>query len=159
MSREELSSKKVAELKKICKEKGIKHYNGKNCFRKDEMINAILAACSNTESVKDRDTAECKNYIHESGRKDAAANEDSKKKYVDGAKINALVAFKLPNGKVKSAKIIKKSTKNQKFMVETEYGVQYVIKYSDVIWVRYGKRWPKGVYKLLKGLVDSYGAD
>ena len=39
-------------------------------------------------------------------------------------------------------------------MLETDYGAQYITPYEDIIWVRTGKRWPRGVYKLLKGLVD-----
>ena len=65
--------------------------------------------------------------------------------------VGTLVAFKT-NGKVKSAKIIKKSTKNELALVETKVGKQYRINYDDIVWVKTGKRWPRGVYNLLKGI-------
>lgn len=75
--------------------------------------------------------------------------------YIEQAEMGTIVAFKLPNGKVKSAAIVKRSTKNRRLLVETEYDAQYIINYVDVIWVRTNKRWPKGVYRLLKGFTDD----
>lgn len=72
--------------------------------------------------------------------------------YIESAKIGTLVAFKLSSGKVKSAKITNRSSKNRKLKLETEYGAIYIIPYEDIVWVRTGPRWPSGVYKLLKGL-------
>lgn len=75
--------------------------------------------------------------------------------YVNGAEVGAMVAFKLPTGKVKSAMIVRKSTKRQILRVETKYGAEFDIPYSDVVWVRSGKRWPRGVYNQLKGQVSD----
>jgi hypothetical protein len=75
--------------------------------------------------------------------------------YVNGAETGAMIAFRLPSGKVKSAMIVKKSTKRQVLRVETKYGAEFDIPYSDVVWVRSGKRWPRGVYNLLKGQVNG----
>lgn len=148
MSRKELESMKVADLKKICKERGVKHYHGKNCFKKDEMVEAILKAENETESSSNvEETA--KNKTKESARAKQV------EMYIENAKVNTVVAFRLPNGKVKSAKIVKRSTINRKFMLETEYGAQYVVPFNNIIWVKTGKKWPRGVYKLLKGMVDS----
>ena len=72
-----------------------------------------------------------------------------------GDKIGTLVAFRLSNGKVKSAKVMKKSTKNRKLKLETNYGAEYIASYDDIIWVRTGKRWPRGVYNLLKGITNE----
>ena len=78
-----------------------------------------------------------------------------KMRYIESAEIGVIVAFRLPNGRVKSAKVVKKSTKNRKLKLETSYNAEYIVSYDDVIWVRTGKRWPKGVYELLKGKVDN----
>ena len=157
----DLMAMKVAELKQMCKEGGIKHYKGKTCFTKIEMVEAILRAEGKVEddirSAKD----ETKNDNHDaeavSNKKHTAAIIDMEQKmpYIEQAAIGTIIAFRLPNGKVKSAKIIKKSTKNRRFMVETEYNAQYVVEYDNVVWVRTGDRWPRGVYKLLKGLVGD----
>lgn len=168
MKREELQKMKVAELKAICKENGIPHYNGKNCFKKDELVEAILGAEKNVESNKksatDKGKTDDRDNVEATGKSEkevASVGVDMEQKmpYIEAAKVDTLVAFRLPNGKVKSAKIIKKSTAGRKFMVETDYGAQYVIKYEDVVWVRSGKRWPRGVYKLLKGLVEDGAAE
>ena len=157
----DLMAMKVAELKQMCKEGGIRHYNGKNCFKKIELVEAISRAEGKVEddirSAKD----ETKNDNHDaeavSNKKHTAAIIDMEQKmpYIEQAAIGTIIAFRLPNGKVKSAKIIKKSTKNRRLMVETEYNAQYVVEYDNVVWVRTGDRWPRGVYKLLKGLVGD----
>ena len=48
--------------------------------------------------------------------------------------------------------IVKRSTKNRKLKLETKYGASFIVPFDDVIWVRTNKRWPKGVYQLLKGI-------
>lgn len=154
---------KVAELKQMCKEGGIRHYNGKNCFKKIELVEAILRAEENVEDNKQSATDEIKNDNHDVeaviNKKQTANVIDMEQKmpYIEQAAIGTIIAFRLPNGKVKSAKIIKRSTKNRRFMVETEYNAQYVVEYDNVVWVRAGDRWPKGVYRLLKGLDDKDG--
>ena len=63
------------------------------------------------------------------------------------------------NKAYKSHILTKKSTKNRRLMLETEYGAKYIVSYDDIIWVRNGKRWPKGVYKLLKGTGGKNGKE
>ena len=75
--------------------------------------------------------------------------------YVENAEVGTLVAFNTPNGKVKSAMVENKSTKNRKLKLVTSYGVEYIVSYEDVVWVKTGTRWPRGVYRLLKGLTDD----
>lgn len=179
-TKEELQKKTVSELAKICKDNSIPHYHGKNRFRKSELIDAILGAESAKESetkkiaklgeevvngleagmqsAKDEVKNDNRNGVEvESKVEKESTNIDMVQKmpYIEGAEVGVLVAFRLPNGKVKSAKIIKKSTKNRRFKLETDYGAQYIVSFDDIIWVRTGKRWPRGVYKLLKGLVED----
>lgn len=77
--------------------------------------------------------------------------DGKKKTYVEDATIGTIVAFTMPNGKVKSAKIIRKSTKRRKLMLETGYKARFIVSYDDIVWVRTGDKWPKYVFKLLKG--------
>lgn len=161
--KEQLENMKVAELKSICKEKGIPHYHGKSCFRKAEMVEAILRAeksVEETESAKEENKIENQNNadVTEKVEKKAASVEvdmEQKMAYIESIKIGTLVAFRLSNGKVKSAKVMKKSTKNRKLKLETNYGAEYIASYDDIIWVRTGKRWPRGVYNLLKGITNE----
>lgn len=161
VSKSDLMAMKVAELKQMCKEGGIRHYKGKNCFTKVELVEAILRAEEKVEddiqSATDENKTDDQNVEAVSNKKHTATVIDMEQKlpYIEQAAIGTIIAFRLPNGKVKSAKIIKKSTKNRRFMVETEYNAQYVVDYDNVVWVRTGNRWPRGVYKLLKGLVGD----
>lgn len=134
MSKEKLEQMKVAELQSLCKEKGISFYKGKNRMTKSEIVEKLY---------------ECQ-------RKELSAEkEEQKKQYVENADIGVLVAFYDKNGKPRTGKIIKKNVELRRLKIETEFGAQFVIPYEDVMWVRYGERWPKGVFEILKGKVHK----
>lgn len=78
-------------------------------------------------------------------------SDNDKNDRIQNAPIGTIVAFKAPGGRIRSAKIKLRSTANRRLLVYTEYDAEYNISYDDVIWVKSGKRWPKGVYNLLKG--------
>ena len=142
MSGETLQSKNCKELREIAK--GLK-IQGRWDMTKEELITNIMAASENGKS----DVDECKteDQIH--------INMEQKMHYIENVELGTIVAFRLANGRVKSAKVVKKSTQSRKLKLETNYNAEYIVSYDDVIWVRTGKRWPKGVYELLKGKVDN----
>ena len=141
---------------------------------KGELIEAILKA---EEAKFSNVKAEAKSAIDEVGvdnQEGVEVEEKTEKEftntevevdmgqkmhYIENIDIGTLVAFRLSNGKVKSAKVVRKSTKNRKLKLETDYGAEYIVSFEDIIWVRTGKRWPKGVYRLLKGLGDNNGKE
>lgn len=172
---EELSSKKKLEILEIAKSLGVERYKGKKQLTKDEIISNIISkqeADNNGEVVKEDTTISNKEVeqvesvpIKENkvvqavkdleAKKQVLTEEERKVKkqaYIDDAKVGVLVAFRTGDGKVKSAMIKKRSTKNRKFKVETKYGAEFIISFDDVLWVRTNKRWPKGVYQQLKGI-------
>lgn len=168
MSRENLESKTRKELREIATELEI---TGRWDMTKQQLIDAILGANSakisehenvegvSSQSAKDEvkiDNRECSNVeVEDKVEKESASvqvNMEQKMTYVENIDIGTIIAFRLSNGRVKSAKVTRKSTKNRKLKLETNYGAEYIISYDDVVWVRTGKRWPKGVYRLLKGL-------
>ena len=159
MNKEELQKMKCRELYKLATSKGIK---GAWNLRKAEVIEAILGAEKNAkvagsakENIKiDNPDVEVENKTQKESA-NIVVDFEGKMQRIEAIEIGTLVAFKLSNGKVKSAKVARKSSKNRKLKVETEYGASYIINYEDVIWVRSGKRWPRGVYMMLKGLVDD----
>lgn len=177
MSKEVLESKTRKELRQIATELKI---SGRWDMTKQQLVEAILGAnsaeCSECEkktvggitavkSANDEHKVvnhECDNVEAEDKveKESADVKVDMKQKmaYVENIDIGAIVAFRLSNGKVKSAKVTRKSTKNRKLKLETNYGAEYIIPFEDVVWVRTGKRWPKGVYRLLKGL-DNDGKE
>ena len=166
MSKENLQNKTCKELRELAKDMNI---SGRWDMTKGQLIDAILGAevvktTNESESAKD----ECKVDNHDvveaedkAEKESANVEVDMKQKmlYIESIEIGTLVAFRLSNGKVKSAKVTRKSTKNRKLKLETDYGAEHIVSYDDIVWVRTGKRWPRGVYKLLKGLVDEDGKE
>lgn len=162
MSKENLQNKTCKELRELAKDMNI---SGRWDMTKEQLIDAILGAevvktTNESESAKD----ECKidNHdvveVEDKVEKESANVEvDMKQKmpYIENIEIGTIVAFRLSNGKLKSAKVMRKSTKNRKLKLETDYGAEYIVSYDDIVWVRTGKRWPRGVYNELKGLVSN----
>lgn len=156
-TKEELETKTVDELRKIAPKVGVK-----NCrkLKKAELIDAIVdeqpidVEGKEVEPVSEKSEVKTEVKAEEVVVEHVVSNREA---YVDSAKVDMIVAFKLPNGKVKSAKIVKRSTPKRRFLVETKYGAQFVISFDDVVWVKTGTRWPKHVYNLMKGIGDSNG--
>lgn len=167
MSKENLQKKTCKELREQAKDLNI---SGRWDMTKIELIEAILRA-ENAEtgndknlSAKDEHKIDNQNGTeaeNKNEKESASVKVDMRQKmpYIENVEIGTIVAFRLSNGKVKSAKVTKKSTKNRRLMLETEYGAEYIVSYDDIIWVRNGKRWPKGVYKLLKGTGGKNGKE
>lgn len=173
----ELLMKKKPEIMSIAKELNISRYKGKSEKTKDELIESILEVqngkgTQEAASVSDEKTEQVEQPVKVEKKQSKVVAEVQKLKekkpelteeqkaekklsYIEGAKVGTLVAFKTNNGKIKSAMIVKRSTKNRKFKLETKYGASFIVPFDDVIWVRTNKRWPKGVYQLLKGIIDE----
>lgn len=167
MSKEILQKKTCKELREQAKDLNI---SGRWDMTKIELIEAILRA-ENAETGNDKNLSAKDEHKIDNQNGTEAENKDEKESasvkvdmqqkmpYIENVEIGTIVAFRLSNGKVKSAKVTKKSTKNRRLMLETEYGAEYIVSYDDIIWVRNGKRWPKGVYKLLKGTGGKNGKE
>lgn len=158
--REELGNMLVVDLRNMASTYGIKNVKK---YKKQELVDMICEIIDGQKpTVVDEEVSvvveEDDNNI-ETVTDELSEEEIAERRmpYVENAPIDTIVAFKLPTGKVKSAKIINKSTKNRKLKVETAYGAQFVIPYDSVIWVKTGTRWPKGVYNLLKGNHNGSG--
>lgn len=179
----ELMVMKKPEIMSIAKDMGIVRYKGSSERTKADIIENILMvyneggkkdeeAIKETASVSDEKTEQVEQPVKVEKKQSKVVAEVKKLKekkpelteeqkaekklsYIEGAKAGTLVAFKTDNGKIKSAMIVKRSTKNRKFKLETKYGASFIVPFDDVIWVRTNKRWPKGVYQLLKGIDES----
>lgn len=157
--------KEYAELtvKELRDKAKVLNISGRWDMTKTQLIEAIVRAeksegeepkSATDEIAIDNDNANVDAEIETKEEKSVSINMEQKQKYLDNIQIGALVAFKVSETKAKSAKVIKKSTKSRKLMVETSYGATHVIPFEDVLWVRTGARWPKGVYNMLKGIGD-----
>jgi len=150
--REQLMEMTVVELRKMAPSLGVK-----NCrqYKKPELVEQILKAENSIEVEEVTDEVSDVDVPEESSEETVVIDVERKVPYIEQAEIGTMVAFVLPNGKVKSAKLINRSVKNRKIKVETSYGKQFVISYDDVVWVRTNDRWPRGVYNMLKGNVAT----
>lgn len=161
MSREQLMKMSCNELRERAKAFGI---SGRWKMTKEQLIDAILRADSRAEGATRDDQGESEvdiDKIESNSRDetddliDKGLSDDERAArrmpYIEDANVGKIVAFRHPDGGIKSAKVILKSTKNRKFKLETKYGAEFIVSYDDVVWVRYGKRWPRYIYGLLKG--------
>lgn len=72
--------------------------------------------------------------------------------YVEQAKVGNFIAYrKEGSGKTKSAKVIRKSTTDRCYMVESKYGTRVIVSFDEVVWVRTGQHWPLHLIREWKG--------
>lgn len=140
MKKEELLAKTRDELRLLAKEHEVP---GRGKMTKDQLAEAL----ANVLQEDDEDHKTDNEVVVHAPRTE----------YIKSAEKGTIMAFRLPDGKVKSAKMIERSLKREKLKMETAYGRQFIISFSDVIWVKSGNRWPKGVFNLLKGNVNNEG--
>lgn len=164
--RTELEAMKAEELRQMCKDMGVSFYKGKSRLTKAEMIDKLLCEVeSNGEEVveaNDESAEQAKSEPVKSQEEieaEEAAKLAMRAKYIEEAKVGTIIAFRLESGKVISAMIVKKSTKNRKFKVETKYGAEHIVLFDEILWVRTNKRWPKFIYNLFKENVKSQEVD
>ena len=164
--RTELEAMKAEELRQMSKDMVISFYKGKSRLTKAEMIGKLLCEVeSNGEEVveaNDESAEQAKSEPVKSQEEieaEEAAKLAMRAKYIEEAKVGTIIAFRLESGKVISAMIVKKSTKNRKFKVETKYGAEHIVLFDEILWVRTNKRWPKFIYNLFKENVKSQEVD
>lgn len=156
--KKEMGEKKVKELLGIAKELQIV---GRHEMKKADLIDAIVNIKSSVEIAEPEiENADVEDEIKAIAKAewdvketpsiiDAVANDNNKKDYIDNVKIDTLIAFKINETKVLSGKIIE--IHKDQFVVETKTKIKFNVKKKNVIWVKTGERWPKGVYLALKG--------
>lgn len=167
---EELEKMRVEGLKVICKENGLPCYKGKKKLTKAEMIANISklidenaennaknlvgdvtetedgivpqnAVVENTENATVEKEIDIEGFFH-------TKNKDN---YIESAEVGTLIAFVDEHGKPRTAALVNRSSKRRVLKVVTEFNWEFVVPYEKVLWVRKGKRWPNGVFSLLKG--------
>lgn len=156
MSKENLQGMNKTELMAKAKELGITRYKQGKPLPKEELIEAILKA--DKPEPMPAPVEEAPEVEVPDEQENSLSDEERLErhnKYVENVKVGTLVAFKTGPNKAKSAMVQKRSTKNRKLKVVTKYGKEFIISFDDVIWVHTNKRWPRGVYNMLKGTVEK----
>lgn len=78
---------------------------------------------------------------------DVLINQEGKQKYINSLEIGQILAFKIGESVI-SGKVV---DIGEYIRVETKNDTQFIISEEDIIWVKTGQRWPKGVFRALKG--------
>lgn len=142
--KEELKSLTVSQLRERAKELGI---SGRWEMTKAQLIDAIEKSQPKIESEKTNESRESSDMVIGEIRD---YDKSKRMKFVENVSVGSIVAFRCFGGKVKSAKVIDKEEDKKKLILETNYGRTFRVSYEDILWVRMGSRWPKGIIQLLK---------
>lgn len=138
---EELKGMKVSELLEIAK---LLNIQCRHSMRKQILIDSIIQSQGVTRSLDDELAEEVESQWHQDD-----AKGDTKATYVENAKIGMLIAFKVNDRKALSGMI--EEIHQAGFVVKTKNGVRFNVRKKNVMWVKTGDRWPRGVYLALKG--------
>lgn len=161
IKREELMQRTVKQL--LVAAKGLKIV-GRHAMRKAELVDVIVNKIMVIEETNETNETEENNKKEMELKKlnsiqfDREVNakwgngKRPKSSYIDNAKIGFIVAFKVGN-RTFSGKIIEINATG--FVLETKNGVKFNVKRENIVWVKTGKRWPKGVFLALKGVVNN----
>lgn len=165
MQVQELAGMTRDELRKLAKEHDVK---GRGNMTKEELVNALASVTTGDQMTSKEQKVEELNTKPETVKLNVEADqsvlkaftqeERRKQRHLDiiqDAPMGTIVAFRNATGKVKSAKIIARSTKNKVLKLQTSYGAEFNVSYEDVVWVKSGQRWPKPIYNLLKGIKNG----
>ena len=150
MTRNELENMTKENVAKVAKDLGVKRYKGKSMLSKKELIDGICKAMESND-----DAADVQKAINEAGeqvKNEIVIDREVKDKRILSAPIGTLIAFHEPEtGKLNTAKLTNRNKTKKLIKCETQYGKEFLISFSDVVWTKTGSRWPKSIYNELKG--------
>ena len=150
MTRNELENMTKENVAKVAKDLGVKRYKGKSMLSKKELIDGICKVMESND-----DAADVQKAINEAGeqvKNEIVIDREVKDKRILSAPIGTLIAFHEPEtGKLNTAKLTNRNKTKKLIKCETQYGKEFLISFSDVVWTKTGSRWPKSIYNELKG--------
>ena len=153
-SREELEKLSVDNLVKLAATRSIV---GRHKMKKCELIDSLLSS----ECPQNEEPIIPKENTNPTPAAPIQEVDSVKMKYLDNIEVGTIVAFKTVvcgKTKVKSAAVLNISARRKELKLANKVGVEFIVPFSDIIWVRTTTRWPKAVYELLKG-VRTYGEE
>lgn len=158
MTRNELENMTKENVAKVAKDLSVKRYKGKSMLSKKELIDSICKAMESND-----DAADVQKAINEAGeqvKNEIVIDREVKDKRILSAPIGTLIAFHEPDtGKLNTAKLTNRNKTKKLIKCETQYGKEFLISFSDVVWTKTGSRWPKSIYNELKGKKANAGKE
>lgn len=131
MNKKELEKMLISDLLVIAKERNIR---GRHGMRKAQLIDMIIGEVE----VQPEPTDDASD-----------TSRGNRSEYVENIRIGALIAFRVNDRKALSGKV--EEIHGAGFVVKTKNGIRFNVRKKNVMWVKTGERWPKGVYLALKG--------
>ena len=159
MTRNEVENMTKENVVKVAKDLGVKRYKGKSMLSKKELIDGICKAMESNDDVADAQKA-----ISEAGeqikKNEIVVDRKVKDERILSAPIGTLIAFREPEtGKLNTAKLTNRNKTKKLIKCETQYGKEFLISFSDIVWTKTGSRWPKSIYNELKGKKADAGKE
>lgn len=164
MTKIELLGLPKKDIANMCKEAGLPRYKGKSELTKEEMIDNLLANVEFVdESYTGDDAIVVKQEEDETEKiEDSVGVEENveepepwimkdRSDLIEKADVGTLIAFYDEKGKPRTAALVNRSSKKKVVKLVTEFEREFIVPYDNVIWIKKGNRWPRGVYNLLKG--------
>ena len=160
-TKSDLEKYTVKQLLEVAKELEVK---GRHEMKKAELVDNCLRAeelrCKkNIEVVEQPVKLDFENELAKEIAQEVWSNEmnvliDTNKNkiktdYIENAKVGTIIAFQINGSKVISG-MIDEIHKND-FVVKTKNSIRFTVRKKNVLWVKTGDRWPKGIYLALKG--------
>ena len=144
----------------MCKEADLPRYKGKTELTKEELVDSLLenveiVVVDGSNEAINQDGPEKPNEATEVVKEEPVERKPwdmkDKTKYIEEAEVGALIAFYDEKGKPRTAALVNRSSARKVIKVVTEFGWEFIVPYDNVLWVRKGTRWPRGVYEIIKG--------
>jgi hypothetical protein len=85
----------------------------------------------------------------------------TKQRYIDDLRNGQIVAFQIEGTSKAYSGMVEGQVKDAEvghiYKVRSKLGVAFTVRPSEILWVKTGDKWPKGVFKLLRG--ETYVED
>lgn len=156
--KEKLNELKVHELLAVAKNLRIKNRHN---MSKGELIHNIVKVQKADEEYLGLDS---KSMV-KIGQATAAGfiegmngTKKNAEQYLEMIQPGTIIAVKIEKfGKTKYISAAFQNINRQKKIIKviTSYGVEHVVEFKNVLWVKTGKRWPKHVFELLRGVSEA----
>ena len=153
MSKNELLTKTKKELFQICKELNLPRYKGKSELPKEILIESIIAATEGNEEQTPDVQEQVEDVVEETNPEVEPVVEEEqeqveevktskpwemldKRKHIEEAEVGTLIAFYDEKGKPRTAALVNRSSSREVVKVVTEFEREFIVPYSNVLWVR-----------------------
>ena len=145
-------SKEILKLDILMTINGLLKFKGrKNEEEKEEMVENVGGITRVEEVEENEEVFVIASKANEEN--DKSENEvRTKDSYIDNIEIGMIIAFNIAKGKAMSAKVMSINSEDNTFLCKAIDGTPYKVPRCSIIWVKTGKRWPRGIFqKLLAG--------